>query len=126
VVASGTLRAKFDAEQKFELFEFLSQGFEEYVSRKMVIQGAKAQHEWNKEWQKANSQDNKQSPEMSKKGKAKPLKSPQSAPPDLDLPQSVVLKSGITNAVNQFLEVRRAKFVLCGLRTANLGGEVRC
>ena len=42
---------------------------------------------------------------MSKK-KARPMKSPQNPPPDLDLPQSAVKQSvGITEAVHQFLEV---------------------
>lgn len=50
--------------------------------------------------------DSKQSPEMNKKGKNKQMKSPQSVPPDLQIPHSVVKESvGITDAVNQFLEV---------------------
>lgn len=72
-----------------------------------MIQAAKPAHNWVKEWHKVNSQDSKQSPEMSKKGKTKPLKSPPNPPPDLDLPHSAVKQSvGITEAVNQFLEVR--------------------
>ena len=108
MVASGTLRAQFDADQKIELFEFLCSGHEEYISRRLVIEAAKPAHNWVKEWLKVNMQDSKQSPEMSKKGKPKPLKSPPSAPPDLDLPQSAVKQNvGITEAVNQFLEVRK-------------------
>jgi len=107
VVATGILRAQFDAEQKIELFEFICNGHEEYISRRLVIEAAKPAHNWVKEWHKVNSQDSKQSPEMSKKGKAKPMKSPPTAPPDLDLPHSAVKQSvGITGAVNQFLEVR--------------------
>lgn len=97
----------FDAEQRIDLFEFLTSNHEEFVSRKMVIQAAKPGHEWIKEWMKVNSQDPKQSPEMSKKGKTKLLKSPQNQPPDFELPQSCVKESmGITEAVFQFLEVR--------------------
>lgn len=88
------------------MFEYLTSGHEEYISRKLVIQAAKPAHNWVKEWHRVNTQDNKQSPEMSKKGKPKQMKSPQNPPPDLDLPQSVVKQSvGITEAVHQFLEV---------------------
>lgn len=106
LVATGTLRAQFDADQKFELFEFITTGHEEFISRRLVIQAAKPAHNWVKEWHRVNNQDNKQSPEMSKKSKARQMKSPQTAPPDLDLPHSVVTQSvGITEAVHQFLEV---------------------
>lgn len=112
VVANGVLRAQFDAEQKIEQLEFVCTGHEEYISRRLVIQAAKPAHNWVKEWHKVNSVDGKQSPEMSKKGKAKTLKSPQNAPPDLDLPQSAVKQSvGVTEAVNQFLEVSLASNV---------------
>ncbi len=105
-MATGTLRATFDAEQKIELFDWLCTEYEEYISRKLVIQAAKPAHNWVKEWHTLNSGDTKQSPEMSKKGKARAMKSPQSAPPDLDLPQSEVKQNvGLTGAVNQFLEV---------------------
>lgn len=108
MVASGTLRAQFDAEQKIELFEFLTTGHEEYISRRQVIDAAKPAHMWMKEWHKTNSQDGKQSPEMSKKGKGKQLKSPQTAPPEvlMDLPDSAVNSKGVTEGVFQFLEVR--------------------
>lgn len=107
LVASGTLRVQFDAEQRIELFEFLTTGHEEYISRKQVIDAAKPAHMWMKEWHKANSQDNKQSPEMSKKGKNRQLKSPQTQPPEVlvDLPDSAVNSKGVTEAVHQFLEV---------------------
>lgn len=53
-----------------------------------------------------NSQDSKTSPEMSKKGKARTMKSPQSPPPDLDIPHSAVKHGvGITEQQFQFLEV---------------------
>ncbi len=105
-MASGTLRAQFDNEQKFELFEFVTTSHEEYISRRQVIEAAKPNHNWVKEWQKVNSQDNKTSPEMSKKGKTKVMKSPQTSPPDLDLPSSWVLSNvGVTQPVHQFLEV---------------------
>lgn len=51
--------------------------------------------------------DTKQSPEMSKKGKGRQLKSPQKEPPEVlvDLPDSAVNSKGVTEAVHQFLEV---------------------
>ncbi|KAH6605005.1 hypothetical protein Trco_006712 [Trichoderma cornu-damae] len=107
LVAMGTLRAQFDAEQKIELFEFLTTSQEEYVSRKRVIEAAKPAHEWIKEWRSVNTIDGKQSPEMSKKGKARLLRSPQKEPPGVlvDLPDSAVNSKGVTLAVHQFLEV---------------------
>ncbi|KAI1371728.1 hypothetical protein F4677DRAFT_284600 [Hypoxylon crocopeplum] len=106
VVATGTLRAQFDSEQKLELLEFITQGHEEYHSRKMVIEAAKPAHNWVKDWLKVNGQDSRLSPEMSKKGKAKQMKSPPNPPPDIDLPQSAVKQNiGITEAVFQFLEI---------------------
>jgi hypothetical protein len=60
-----------------------------------------------KEWHKLNSSDAKGSPEMSKKGKQKQLKSPQSHPPEVlsDIPDSAVNSKGVTAAVHQFLEI---------------------
>ncbi|PCD28233.1 hypothetical protein FGRA07_03372 [Fusarium graminearum] len=106
LVASGTLRVQFDAEQKIELFEFLTTSHEEYISRKQVIDAAKPAHMWMKEWHKTNSQDGK-SPELSKKGKGRQLKSPQTQPPEVlvDLPDSAVNSKGVTEAVFQFLEI---------------------
>ncbi|KAM5382838.1 hypothetical protein ACJZ2D_002229 [Fusarium nematophilum] len=106
LVASGTLRAQFDAEQKIELFEFLTTSQEEYISRRQVIEAAKPAHMWMKEWHKTNSQDGK-SPELSKKGKGRQLKSPQTQPPEVlvDLPDSAVNSKGVTEAVFQFLEI---------------------
>ncbi|PON21099.1 hypothetical protein TGAM01_v210055 [Trichoderma gamsii] len=106
LVANGTLRAQFDAEQKIELFEFLTTGHEEFVSMRSVIEAAKPTHEWIKEWRSVNTIDGKQSPEMSKKGKARQLKSPQKEPPGVlvDL-NSAVNKQGVTPAVHQFLEI---------------------
>lgn len=110
LVANGTVRAHFDGEQKIELFEFITSSHEEYIPRKAVIEAAKPAHNWIKEWHNVNTQDpTKSSPEMSKKGKAKQLKSPQFAPPDalVDMPESLIKKSmGITEPVFQFLEVR--------------------
>lgn len=85
----------------------MTRNHEEYISRKLVIEAAKPGHNWVKEWHKINAQpDSKQSPEMSKKGKARPMKSPPNPPPDMDLPQSAVKQSmGVTEAVFQFLEV---------------------
>lgn len=106
VVANGLLRATFDPEQKIELLEFHTESHDEYISRKMVIERALPAHNWVKEWHKFNSPDTKLSPEISKKGKSKVMKSPQNPPPDLDLPDSAVKhKMGITEAVFQFLEI---------------------
>jgi hypothetical protein len=106
VKATGALRAKFDLQQKIELFEFTTTSQEEYISRKVAIEAAKPAHNWTKEWRSINTTDNKQSPEMNKKGKPRPLKSPPNPPPDIDLPQSAVLHGvGVTEAVSQFLEM---------------------
>lgn len=105
-MATGVLRVQFDSEQKFELFEFLTTGHEEYISRRLVIQAARPAHNWVKEWHNLNQQDSKQSPEMSKKSKPRPAKVPPGPPPDLELPHSSVKSGmGITEAVYQFLEV---------------------
>jgi len=106
-VAKGTFRAQFDSEQKIELFEFSTTSHEEYHSRRLIIDAARPSHAWVKEWHSLNAPDSKQSPEMSKKGKQKPTKSPAAPPPDLLLPDSAVRRgTGITEAVYQFLEVR--------------------
>jgi hypothetical protein len=108
LVATGTLQAQFDAEQKLELFEFCTSDHEEFVSLKRVIEAAKPAHIWVKEWHKINQQDIKASPEMSKKSKQKQMKSPQNPPPDalVDLPDLGVQKSmGVPVAVHKFLEV---------------------
>lgn len=107
IVATGTLRATFDPQQKMDLLEFITSSHEEYISRKLVIEAAKPAHNWVKDWHKVNTQnDGKQSPEMSKKGKARLMKSPQAPPPDLDLPHSAVKQNvGVTEAVYQFLEM---------------------
>lgn len=106
-MATGTLRATFDPQQKMDLLEFITSSHEEYISRKLVIEAAKPAHNWVKDWHKVNTQnESKQSPEMSKKGKARLMKSPQAPPPDLDLPHSAVKQNvGVTEAVYQFLEV---------------------
>ena len=107
LVSEGTLRVQFDAEQRIEVFEFLTVSHEEYISRKQVIDAAKPAHMWMKDWHKLNTPDGKTSPEMSKKSKAKQLKSPQTQPPEVlvDLPDSAVNSKGVTQAVHQFLEV---------------------
>jgi hypothetical protein len=89
-----------------DLLEFITTSHEEYISRKQVIEAAKPAHTWIKEWRHVNS-DPKQSPEMTKKGKGKQLKSPQTHPPAVlvDLPDSAVNSKGVTAAVHQFLEV---------------------
>ncbi|KAK4644488.1 hypothetical protein QC761_305240 [Podospora bellae-mahoneyi] len=106
VVADGILRASFDSEQKFELFEFITTDFEEFVPRSMVIQAARPAHNWVKEWHALNSPDNKQSPEMNKKNKTKQLKTPAGPPPDLELPDSYVSPGrAVPGHVYQFLEM---------------------
>ncbi len=106
MVATGQLKAQFDNEQKLEVLEFNTNGHEEYVSRKMVINAARPTHSWAKEWKKVNGQDVNGSPEMNKKGKSKQMKSPPNPPPDFVIPHSAVkLNMGITEPVFQFLEV---------------------
>lgn len=102
------MRAQFDAEQKFEFLEFNTHSHEEFVPRTQVIEAAKPAHNWVKDWHKANTHDTKQSPEMSKKGKQRQMKSPQTAPPEVlkDFPEQAVNHMGVTAAVAQFLEVR--------------------
>lgn len=105
MIASGTLKAHFDANQKIELLEFITNSHEEYLPRNKFIEAARPVHEWTKEWKQVNMTDGKSSPEMNKK-KQKPMKSPPQPPPEIDLPQSKVKSSmGITHSVFQFLEV---------------------
>ena len=78
------------------------------MPREQVIENTRPTHNWIKEWNRVNAQDTKQSPEISKKGKSRMFKSPQSTPPEVlkDFPHSLVRKGmGITDAVAQFLEV---------------------
>lgn len=101
----GTLRIQFDAEKKVELFEFISRDHDEYVARNVVVEGAKPNHNWIKEWHQANATENK-SPEMSKKKQQRAMKSPARPPPDLDIPHSAVKANvGITEQQFQFIEV---------------------
>ena len=106
LIANGTLKAHFDAEQKIELFEFSTSSHDEYLPRSKFIDAARPFHDWSKEWKSLNAlPDGKQSPEMNKK-KAKAMKSPQQPPPEIDLPLSKVKQSmGITPSVFRFLEV---------------------
>ncbi|OBT58361.1 hypothetical protein VE04_01424 [Pseudogymnoascus sp. 24MN13] len=107
LVANGKLKAQFDANQMIELLEFETNNHEEYLPRTKVVDAARPLHEWQKDWQKINAPaDGKQSPEINKKGKARPLKSPPSQPPDIDIPDSKVkLNMGITPSVFRFLEL---------------------
>ncbi|KAI0483955.1 LIM-domain binding protein-domain-containing protein [Xylariaceae sp. FL0804] len=110
VVATGSLRARFDHEQKLDLLEFVTKRHEEYVSRKIVLDAARPQHMWVKDWKRMNGmaegQESSMSPEMNKKGKTKQYKTPQTIPPDLDLPGSSVKSNyGITDGVLTFLEI---------------------
>jgi len=106
LVSTGVLRAQFDPNQKIELLEFVTNNHEEYVPRTRIVEAARPLHEWHKEWHKANPPpDGKQSPEMSKK-KARQNKSPPTAPPEIDIPESKVKGTmGITPSVFRFLEV---------------------
>lgn len=105
-MAHGTLRTQFDPNQKIEILEFITSSHEEYVPRTRVIDAARPLHKWAKEWHKANAPvDCKQPPEMSKKVEM-PTKSPRTAPPEIDIPESKVkLNMGITPSVFRFLEV---------------------
>lgn len=106
MVHVGNLRLQFDAESKIDLFEFVSSDHDEYVSRTVVVDGAKPNHQWIKEWRTVNSENSQASPEMSKKSKPRLKKSPQNPPPDLDIPHSAVKHGvGITEQQFQFLEV---------------------
>lgn len=105
VVWHGTVRAQFDAEQKIDMFEFVTTSHDEYLSRKQVIAAAMPSHTWVKKWNELNN-DPKNSPEMSKKSKTKQHKSPAFPPPDLELPDTPIKSnSGITKQVTAFLEV---------------------
>lgn len=106
LVATGTLRAHFDGEQKIELLEFNTSNHEEYLSKSSIIEAARPLHEWVKEWHRVNNPpDSKQSPEMNKK-KAKAMKSPNQPPPSMNIPLANVKSTmGITPSVFQFLEV---------------------
>jgi hypothetical protein len=118
LIASGTLKAYFDGEQKIELLEFVTSSHEEYIPRTRILDAARPLHEWQKEWHKVNSPaEGKQSPEMNKK-KAKAMKSPPQPPPEIDLPASKVKPSmGITPSVFRFLEVRAstAEYIMSNL-----------
>lgn len=105
VVASGTIKAHFDAQQKIELLEFNTSSHEEYLPRTQVVEAARPLHIWSKEWHKANTlPDGKLSPEINKK-KPKMMKSVTQPPPDIELPVSKVKPSmGITHSVFRFLE----------------------
>ncbi|PQE17357.1 Topoisomerase II-associated PAT1 protein [Rutstroemia sp. NJR-2017a BVV2] len=105
LVATGSLRAHLDGDQKIELLEFVTSEHEEYVPRSKVLEAARPLHNWNKEWKILNSgADGKPSPEMNKK-KQKAMKSPPTAPPEIDIPDTLVNeRMGITHAVFRFLE----------------------
>lgn len=106
VITNGRLQLIFDPNQKLSVFEFTTTAQEEFVSRHMVIQSAIPNHNWVKDWHKLNFPDAKQSPEMSKKGKAKQFKSPAQPPPEIDLPHSAVTQNmGVPQSVFQYLEM---------------------
>jgi hypothetical protein len=115
LIASGALRAHFDADQKIELLEFVTNSHEEYISRTRIIDAARPLHQWQKEWHSINSTpDGKQSPEMNKKNRKITMKSPPQPPPEIDLPDSKVKPSmGITPSVFRFLEVSGIIDSLC-------------
>jgi hypothetical protein len=69
------------------------------------MDGVRPSREWAKEWHKANAPADGRQSQMSKK-KAGSMKSSQTAPPEIDIPESKVrLNMGITLSVFQFLEV---------------------
>lgn len=107
LVAHGKLKVIFNDQQKIELLEFETTHHEEYLPRGRVVEAARPLHEWQKEWQRLNTApDGKQSPELNKKGKPRPMKSPNNAPPEIDIPESKVKANmGITPGVFRFLEL---------------------
>lgn len=107
VVSRGNLKVLFDSNHKIETMDFETASNEEYLPRNKVVDAARPLHEWQKEWRQVNAPaDGKQSPEISKKGKAKPLKSPPNPPPEIDIPETKVKANmGITPNVFRFLEV---------------------
>lgn len=104
-MAHGTLSAKFDTNQKIELLEFITSNHEEYVSRTRVIDTVTPFYEWAQEWCKESALGNgKRLPEMGKI--ARPIWSPPTAPPDINIPESKVkINIGMTPSMFQFLEV---------------------
>jgi hypothetical protein len=102
------MRIVFDSEAKIDLLEFLTNSHEEFVPLNQVIERARPLHEWQKSWHAANTPgpDGKSSPEMNKKGKPKPFKSPANPPPEIDLPMPRATRGmGMTENVVQFCEV---------------------
>lgn len=104
VVANGKLCIQYDENQKIELFDFHITSYEEYVRRGHVVELARPLHDWLKEWHKTN-EITKQSPEMNKKGKARQFKSPNTVPPDIDIPQTKLDGLVLSKSVSQFLEM---------------------
>lgn len=121
VITNGRLQAIFDTNQKLTMFEFTTTAQEEYLSRSMVLHSALPNHNWVKDWHKINFGDAKQSPEMSKKGKAKQFKSPNTAPPEIDLPHSSINQNmGVPSSVFQYLEMNEVMNLLHPLMAYSL------
>lgn len=96
----------FDQFQKIELMDFETATNDEYLRRTAIVDAVRPVHEWQKEWETMNTTDGKQSPEINKKGKPRPLKSPPRPPPNIgDLIGESKVRNGITPNVLRFLEV---------------------
>ena len=92
----GTLRAQFDQQGKLDVLEIAASEHNEYILRAGLVQTA------------AKSPDIKQSPNMSKAASKRRKAQQQSSddqPPQIPIPKSAVTDMGVTNAIQQFLEV---------------------
>ena len=98
LVSMGTLSAQFDQHGKMDVLEIVATEHNEYIPRAGLVQTA------------AESPELKQSPNMSKaaskrQSKQKQQQPPQDQPPQIPIPESAVTDLGITQAIQQFLEV---------------------
>lgn len=99
-MSTGSLRAQFDGNEKLDLLELITTEHNEYVPRQALVQTAAAA-----------SPDIKQSPNQSKaagKRAQQRLKQQQleNQPPQIPVPDSVVMEFGVTFPTWHFLEVR--------------------
>lgn len=92
----GTLRAQFDQQGKLDVLDIAALEHNEYIPRAGLVQTA------------AESPEIKQSPNMSKaagKRRKAQQQPPDDQPPQIPIPKSAVTDMGVTNAIQQFLEV---------------------
>ncbi|KAL8809648.1 MAG: hypothetical protein Q9200_003233 [Gallowayella weberi] len=107
LISSGGLRVQFDHQGKIDVLEILTTSHKEYVPREQLLRAA------------TESPEMKHSPNQSKaagkKGAQQRQKQPQTAPeqgPVAAVPQSIINVSGVTPAVQQFLEVAEAMSIM--------------